>query len=200
MQGLQFMHDHDIAHFDIAPQNLVMEESLVVPKGSHFADPRTHDGNYGLFSWNDRCTVSPVDYYFIDFGLSMFFPEGKATALHLGTLRTFRTIPELSDTVPYNPFQVDIFQLGLTINKLIDAYPDLEEFRPVAHSMTATDPNHRPTPSDALAHLHSIAGAMSPSTLSAQMWQKDTGLWKKLSRAVLGGYRYDFPPIPPLGE
>ncbi|KAJ7145462.1 kinase-like domain-containing protein [Mycena filopes] len=193
MEGLQFMHDHNIAHFDIAPQNMVMDESRVVPNGSHFCRPRTHTGFYGLFSWHDRCTVGPVDYYYIDFGLSSHHPNGRDTAATLGTLRTFPTIPELSQTVPYNPFGVDIFQLGLTIRQLIDDYPALEDFRSVADNMTTLNPDERPTPADALVQLGSISATMSPSTLSEQIWEKDTSLWKKATRAVLGGYRYDYP-------
>jgi hypothetical protein len=104
---------------------MVMDESRVIPQGSHFARPETHTGIYHQwFSWNDRCTVSPVEYYYIDFGLSLHFPAGKASALTDGTLRTFPTIPELSLTVPYDPFPVDIFQFGLTIEKLVDVRPD----------------------------------------------------------------------------
>ncbi|KAJ7159950.1 hypothetical protein C8R43DRAFT_1124316 [Mycena crocata] len=189
--GLQFMHEHNIAHYDIAPQNMVMDESRVVPNGSHFIRPRTHTGFQNLFSWNDRCTVGPVDYYYIDFGLSLYFPHGKDTALCTGLLRTFPDIPELSLTVPYNPFKVDIFQLGLTMHKLIDAYPALEEFRSVAHNLTAVKPSDRSTPVEALTLLRSIGAALAPSILSEQIWQRDTGLWKKMARMVLGGYRYD---------
>ncbi|KAJ7159948.1 kinase-like domain-containing protein [Mycena crocata] len=194
MEGLQFMHEQNIVHFDIAPQNMMMDESQVVPNGSHFSHSRTHDGFFGLFSWNDRCTVKPVDYYYIDFGLSSQYPNGKDTARCTGTLRTFPTIPELSLTVPYNPFKVDIFQFGLTMHNLIDAYAELEDFRPVADNMTAADPDERPTASDALAKLHGISEAMEPSKLSEQMWEKDTGLWKKATRLLLGGYRYDYLP------
>ncbi|KAJ7468315.1 hypothetical protein B0H11DRAFT_46881 [Mycena galericulata] len=112
LEGLQFMHDNNICHFDIAPQNLMMDETRVVPAGSHFCCPHSHTGFPGVFSWENRCSVGPIDYYYIDFGLSMYFPDGKETALTTGTLRTFKTIPELSQTVPYNPFKVDIFQLG----------------------------------------------------------------------------------------
>ncbi|KAJ7661728.1 kinase-like domain-containing protein [Mycena rosella] len=192
LEGLQFMHEHNLVHFDIAPQNMMMDESRVVPKGSHFSNTRTHTGFHGLFSWNNRCTVHPVDYYYIDFGLSLYFPGGKETALQTGTLRTFPTIPELSPIVPYNPFMVDIFQLGLTMHGLIDSYPDLEDFRPVADTMTAPNPRERPTPIEALTQLRGIATAMAPAILSSQIWEKDTGLWKKVSRVVLGGYRYDY--------
>ncbi|KAJ7186605.1 kinase-like domain-containing protein [Mycena filopes] len=192
MEGLQFMHEHKVVHFDIAAQNMVMDESRVVPSGSHFSEPRTHTGFFRSFSWNNRCSVGPIDYYYIDFGLSLYFPDGQETAQHLATLRTFPTIPELSQTVPYNPFKVDIFQLGLTVRKLVDAYPALEDFRPVADSMTATSPSARPTPNDALAHLRNIAAKIPPSTMSEQIWEKDTGLWKKVTRLVLGGYRYDY--------
>ncbi|KAJ6463457.1 kinase-like domain-containing protein [Mycena sanguinolenta] len=171
LEGLQFMHEHNIVHFDIAVQNMVMDESRVVPRGSHFSRPNTHTGlNTRIFFWNDRCTVSPVEYYYIDFGLSMYYPNGKETALNCGTLRTFPTIPELSLTVPYNPFMVDICQLGLTIEKLVNDYPDLEHFRVAANAMTAANPEDRPSPEQALAHLRSIAHAMAPSKLSAQIF------------------------------
>ncbi|KAJ7186572.1 kinase-like domain-containing protein [Mycena filopes] len=192
MEGLQFMHDQNIAHFDIAPQNMVMDENRVIPKGSHFSRPRTHAGVWGLFSWNDRCTVGPVDYYYIDFGLSSYHAGGKDTALQLGELRTFRTIPELSQTVPYNPFKVDIFQLGLTIHKLIDEYYGLEDFRPVADEMTSAEPARRPEPADALVHLRKIAAAMTPAQLSEQIWEKDVTLWMKATRMLFGGFRNDF--------
>ncbi|KAJ6489430.1 hypothetical protein DFH09DRAFT_948109 [Mycena vulgaris] len=61
-EGFQFMHEHKICHFDIAPQNLMMDESRVVPAGSHFCAPRTHTGFPGIFSWENRCCVGPVNY------------------------------------------------------------------------------------------------------------------------------------------
>ncbi|KAJ6463418.1 kinase-like domain-containing protein [Mycena sanguinolenta] len=190
LEGLQFMHENNIVHGDIAPQNMVMDESRVVPRSSHFAEPHTHTGlDNQLFFWKNRCTVGPVAYYYIDFGLSLHYPGGKDTALITGKLRNFRgTIPELSQRVPYNPCMVDICQLGLTIAKLVDTYPDLEDFRPLADAMTARNPMDRPSPQEALAHLRSVADTMTPSKLRAQIWEEGTGHFKKFCRVVLGGW------------
>ncbi|CAK5278249.1 unnamed protein product [Mycena citricolor] len=191
LEGLQFMHDNNIVHFDIAPQNMLMDESEVVPRGSHFALPETHHAKLAFFYWRDRCSVGPTQYYYIDFGLSLYFPEGKESARHLGTLRTFPTIPELSDDVPYNPFYVDIYQLGLTMQRVINDYYGLEDFLPVAVKMLVLDPQARPEPRASLEHMRSIASKISPSRLSGQIWEKNVGYWKKLSRWLWGGFPFE---------
>ncbi|KAJ7468309.1 kinase-like domain-containing protein [Mycena galericulata] len=193
LEGLQFMHDNHVCHFDIAPQNLMMDETRVVPAGSHFCRPESHTGLPGVFSWENRCSVGPVDYYYIDFGLSMYFPDGKDTALTTGTLRTFKTIPELSLTVPYNPFKVDIFQLGLTMQKLIKTYPALSAFRPVAQRMMSPNPRDRPDPADSLAQLNSIAARISSHKLSAPILEKK-GVARYLARNVVSIFQKDYPP------
>ncbi|KAK7032000.1 kinase domain-containing protein [Favolaschia claudopus] len=193
LEGLQFMHDNHVVHYDIAPQNLMMEESRVVPAGSHFFTQRSHTGFPGIFSWNHRCTVGPVKYYYIDFGLSMYFPEGKDSALTTGTLRTFKTIPELSLTVPYNPFKVDVFQLGLTMHKLIDTYPALKTFRPVADRMTSSNPSDRPEPQESLKEFDKIVENMGPEKLKAPTWEKK-GTISYLAQSAMNLIRKDYPP------
>ncbi|KAJ6489432.1 kinase-like domain-containing protein [Mycena vulgaris] len=193
LEGLEFMHELNVSHFDITPQNLMMDESRVVPGGSHFCFPHSHTGFPGVFSWENRCSVGPVDYYYIDFGLSMYFRDGKNAALTTGTLRTFKKIPELSQTAPYNPFKVDIFQLGLTMGKLIETYPALSAFRPVSERMMSPNPQDRPDPADSLAELNRIAARMSPQKLSAPILEKK-GLVSHLARKVVSVYCKDYPP------
>ncbi|KAJ6478133.1 kinase-like domain-containing protein, partial [Mycena vitilis] len=164
IEGLQFMHEHNVVHFDIAAQNMVMEEDRLIQKGSHWTKPHSHKGFVGhFFSWKNRCSLRPaLQYYYIDFGLSLYFPGGNDGARVAMTLRTFPMIPELSLDVPYNPFYVDLFQLGLAMSRIIDVYPALEHFRVVAASLTVDDPHARATLEDALKHLHFMRDQMSP--------------------------------------
>ncbi|KAF8217735.1 kinase-like domain-containing protein [Mycena galopus ATCC 62051] len=194
LEGLSFMHEHNICHFDIAPKNLMMDESRVVPRGSHFCYPKTHDGYRGSFAWENRCSVGPVDYYYIDFGLSMYYPKGRDTALTTGTLRNFRTIPELSETVPYNPFKVDVFQLGLTMANVIKDYPDLHIFSPVANRMMSTNPSDRPEPAQSLQEFNSIVARFSPKKLGSPILRK-TGSVTYFARKVAGVFHWkNYPP------
>ncbi|KAJ7074527.1 hypothetical protein C8F01DRAFT_27824 [Mycena amicta] len=178
LQGLEFMHEQNIAHNDIAPQNMLMHESRVVPRGSHFSRPRTHDGQY-------NCSA----------GMTEHFPEGVEEARMTGTLRTFPDIPELSLHIPYNPFPVDVFQLGITMHKLIYCYPDLENFRPVADAMTAAEPFARAKPAQSLAQLRDIAATIPLAQLREQIWDLAATAEHKRDRAVLGGYRADYDHI-----
>lgn len=54
----------------------------------------------------------PVKYYYVDFGLSSKFDPEEFPKLALGGDGRDQTVPELSDTVPYDPFKVDVFIIG----------------------------------------------------------------------------------------
>jgi hypothetical protein len=53
-----------------------------------------------------------VKYYYVDYGISSYFPPGSQRELVVGTAGRDRDVPELSKTVPYDPFKVDIFTIG----------------------------------------------------------------------------------------
>jgi len=96
----------------------MMDEEPVVPKRSHFSRPWTHDGFNRIRDWRNRCRVA-VQYYYIDFGLSGFYPNGFRGARAIGTSGQIKTVPEHSNQVSYNPFKVDIYQLGCTFLEVI---------------------------------------------------------------------------------
>ncbi len=59
-----------------------------------------------------RSDVGQVKYYFIDFGHSTQFSDSSESHLVLGIDGQDPGVPELSETVPYDPFPVDIRILG----------------------------------------------------------------------------------------
>jgi len=98
----------------------MMDESRVVPRGSHFNRNFSHDGVNSNLIWRHRCTVAPVQYFYIDFGLSGWYPHGLESAAAVGVRGQIEDIPEFSNQSPYNPFKLDICQLGRTILEVIN--------------------------------------------------------------------------------
>lgn len=100
-----------------------MMEARIIPKGWHFVAPYSHDGiRVGIDSAPRASMRPPIAYYVIDFGLSQEYRDilpQNVTAV--GRYGQDKTVPELSDTVPYNPFKVDIYQLGNVSMKVVEA-------------------------------------------------------------------------------
>ncbi|KAJ7323018.1 hypothetical protein DFH08DRAFT_712121, partial [Mycena albidolilacea] len=202
LEGLAFFHNHNICH----QSRLIMDDSRVVPLGSHFCLPKPTPETQEL--WNGK-TASPsaVGYFYIDFGPSMRFPKGRDTAPG-DTAKAFETIPELSDTVPYNPFKGNIFQIGLTMANVIKVcfrphsvwivqfrpefhheYHALRAFSLVANRMMTPDP------------AQSITGGIQPHRrphLSEEIastnlvW--DHGALTYFAKNVASVFRKDYPP------
>ena len=63
--------------------------------------------------------MGPVDYFFIDFGLSRMFSSYEKRHLVTGKGGQNKTVPELSYEIPYDPFKVDIYQFGGVVQELI---------------------------------------------------------------------------------
>jgi hypothetical protein len=101
-----------------------MDASRMIPGGFHFLNPLTSDGvNYlREYAGDDsephiiksRTDAGlPVQYYFIDFGLAVRFSSFQTRGLATGNVGRLRKhIPELSATVPYDPFMVDVRLVG----------------------------------------------------------------------------------------
>ena len=93
----------------------MMDASPLYPEGYHPVRKNyTPDTMYRIspLSRTDR----PVRYYYIDFGLSVQFSEG-ASPYVVGDVGRDTDVPELSDSVPYDPFKVDVFSLGNLLYK-----------------------------------------------------------------------------------
>ena len=94
---------------DCAAGNIMVDGSPLYPQGFHPVHiHRSYDFTSTLHPL--QRSEHPVKYYFIDFGISSRFQDGQSP-LVLGTQGRDKA-PELSKTIPYNAFQVDIWMLG----------------------------------------------------------------------------------------
>ncbi|KAI9059871.1 hypothetical protein FKP32DRAFT_1093163 [Trametes sanguinea] len=162
LESLLFLHGHTVAHRDIAPQNVMMDGRSLYPHGHHPV-------------WRDRSPDAiedliplaridhPVKYYYVDFGLSVRFSPGEST-LVVGDVGRDASVPELSSTVPYNGYKVDIYALGTFFEKeLVQTYRDTEFLKPLVESMKQREPARRPTAKGLVDTFAKARQAMNPS-------------------------------------
>ncbi|KAI0700983.1 kinase-like domain-containing protein [Cerioporus squamosus] len=162
LEGLAFLHEHRIAHRDIAVQNVMMDARPLYPEGYHpVRQNYTPDAMYRIspLSRTDR----PVRYYYIDFGLSVQFPPGAAPYV-VGDVGRDTDVPELSDTIPYNPFKVDVFALAnLFYKEFYQQYNSMDFMTELLVPMRQPQPEARPTIEEALSRWKEIKANLHPS-------------------------------------
>ena len=104
-------------HRDGSLKNIMMDATRMFPHGFH--------PTMNVFLPHDISAPAPilprlevgVKYYFIDYQISSYFPNGTERQLVLGLSGYDRDVPELSDEVPYDPFKVDIFTIGNVLRR-----------------------------------------------------------------------------------
>ena len=119
-----------------------------------------------------------VKYYFVDYGISSYFPAGSESHMVLGRDGRDQDVPELSDEVPYDPFKVDIFTIGNVFRREFcnvsfcpsgsscflthsQNYANFDFLEPLIRSMSRPDPSRRPSAEEALQQWRTIRGNMS---------------------------------------
>jgi len=134
-----------------------MDASELFPRGFHpaatYLTPDCHEFVKPL-----RRRDSPsLKYHFIDFGISSYFPDSAGPHRVVGSAAQDRTVPELSDTEPYDPFMVDIYTLGHVYKMtFLDVFSNLDFLQPLVEKMMRSDPRARPSAAQAQAQFHDI--------------------------------------------
>ncbi|EPS92684.1 hypothetical protein FOMPIDRAFT_1137462, partial [Fomitopsis schrenkii] len=156
LEGLVFMHEQGIAHRDCTYKNIAMDASTMYPYGFHpVCSSSLPDGR--TVAWPRRRTSVPVRYYFIDYGLSTYFPPGTYPTLVVGEDGRDQEVPELSDDVPYDPFKVDIYIIGNLFRRMFyDTYSNVDFLVPLFEPMIRNDPNARPNATEVLQHWRTV--------------------------------------------
>jgi len=157
-EGLNFMHSRGVAHRDCAYKNLMMDGSSLYPGGFHpvrsnlTPDTRSRARPYSRFT-----APRPVKYYYVDFGISSIFSPEDKSRLVVGADGIDQEVPELSDTVPYDPFKVDIFVLGDFFKlEVLPKFSNVDFLIPFIESMTSQNPADRPDATTVLQRWKAI--------------------------------------------
>ncbi|EIM91026.1 uncharacterized protein STEHIDRAFT_72737 [Stereum hirsutum FP-91666 SS1] len=164
LEGFVFLHERGVAHRDCASNNLMMDASRMYPKGHH----PLHESFLPSFEdWAPIIARSAahVKYYFVDFGISSSFsPSDTEPKLVLGEDGIDQEVSELSDTVPYDPFKVDVFIMGNVFRRnFYDVFSNVGFLKPLFEPMIRADPSSRLPAEQALAlwkeirpHIYSV--------------------------------------------
>ena len=96
---------------DCVLHNFLMDGSAMYPEGYHPTQHAYKRDYSGIATYLPRSAVG-VKYYFADFGISVHAPDRSRPTLVTGDLGRDRHPPELSATVAYDPFKLDIFIIG----------------------------------------------------------------------------------------
>ncbi|KAF8602490.1 kinase-like protein [Ceratobasidium sp. AG-I] len=144
-EGLEFLHNNNIVHCDIASPNIMMDARPLYDEPFHpFNQHLTLDGKRPIHPKYLR-SQRTIRYYYIDFGYAKWFRGANESRMITGS-RAREPTPEQSLGDPYDPFKADVYQLGAVIRRdLITQYPPLRFLLPLAREMTSIDPKQRPS-------------------------------------------------------
>ena len=94
----------------------MMDGNPLYPGGFHPVHKScTRDGSGVVWPMSRSCFH--IQYYYIDFSLSVYIPPDVHPKLVVGIFGRDQDPPELSDDVPYDPFKLDVFILGNVFRK-----------------------------------------------------------------------------------
>lgn len=194
VEGLQFMHEHNIAHRDISVLNVMMDGSMF-PDGWH---PCNDDQDPSLTK-DARCYSRlrrPPKYYLIDFGISRRYEPGHGPILEPPIHGGDKSVPEFATSAPCDPFATDIYYLGNFIREgLLKDFNGCDFIKPLITDMVQDDPSKRPTIDEVATRFGAMRKKMGLLMLRSRLAPKDerfgsirflTHFFKSLGNTLLG--------------
>jgi len=179
--GLEFMHERNIAHRDCTANNIMLDPSRMYPNGFHpIQINRRRDlrGQAKRFTRTDR----PTRYYLIDFGLSQQY--SSRNALDEPLRGGDKTAPEHQLGRRCNPFHTDIYYLGNLIReRFLNIYTGFAFMKGLVDAMTNDDPGKRPTIEEVISMFSRVRDSLSRFKLRSLMIAKK-------DPSLITGFRY----------
>ncbi|KII90244.1 hypothetical protein PLICRDRAFT_138811 [Plicaturopsis crispa FD-325 SS-3] len=173
IEGLQFLHEHHIAHRDIMSLNFMMDATPLYPEPYH-----PHANNMKR-DWSGKMrpytrTQRPVKYYYIDFGFSRRYSPGEHL-LEMPLRGGVKTVPEFqTGPGPFDPFPTDIWYLGEMIrSEFMEELVGFDFMQPLVVDMIQDDPVKRPDIHEVAARFEVIRRSLSRWKLRSRVYRRD---------------------------
>ncbi|KAK7439041.1 hypothetical protein VKT23_017747 [Stygiomarasmius scandens] len=153
LEGVQFMHQHRVAHCDCMDLNILMDGSAMFPEGWHPMSERHHRDDTTRYAKpvGSRTRFWPK-YYLVDFGLSQILDPKGGPPLRRIILGGDKTPPEHGKAFARaNPFPTDVYFIGNLIRETFLQSKDpttrvrLGFLKPLVDDMVHEDTVKRPT-------------------------------------------------------
>ncbi|KAJ3556600.1 hypothetical protein NM688_g1940 [Phlebia brevispora] len=178
-EGLQFMHQHNIAHRDCMDLNIMLDPEPMYPNMFHPVRTRVNKAMNRSAKHYTR-TQRPTRYYLIDFGLSDRFDPAKGPPMTLPVWGGDKTVPEFKRDYDarINPFPVDVYYIGNMIQEsFLQKYHGLEFLTPLVEIMTQDDSSKRPT-------IDEVIRSFEETTRKLPWWKPRSRLVKVNERGL----------------
>ncbi|KZT52438.1 hypothetical protein CALCODRAFT_475940 [Calocera cornea HHB12733] len=204
LEGLEYMHAHNVAHGDIHGGNILMDPRPIFPDGFH-----------GAFTLNPYHRMpetrlrrftriqAPVKYYYIDFGSSSMFSSYEERKPVRLTAAAYLP-PEFfaNKNAPLDPFKQDVFALGMTLIGHIRHRPGLHFTLTAFEGMIDNNPDDRPTIAQVKTSFVRLLRSVKPRQMRGRIgWTWSSGhslrqrLWEigEYFRLLYHSYRFGLP-------
>ncbi|KAJ3481139.1 hypothetical protein NLI96_g7865 [Meripilus lineatus] len=187
-EGLQFMHEHNVAHWDISSLNIMMDPRPTFPEMFHPGVISLSRDFKSYAKFHTR-TSRPTKYLFIDFGNSERFEPGqerKVTPLCGGD----KTVPEFRKNEKIDPFPVDVYCIGNLIRrKFLQTTKGVEFIQPLIDDMVQGDPTKRPTMDEVVLRYDEMVKSLSYWRLRSMLLERHEDTLSIIFLAIAHIYR-----------
>ncbi|PPQ89423.1 hypothetical protein CVT25_002189 [Psilocybe cyanescens] len=187
LPGLQFMHQHRVAHRDICVQNLMIDAHDLYPKGYHFVRKNKSLNFKGRAQYHTR-TQKPAKYYIIGYELARSYKADNKENLEppVYNLTSPASCFRLDSEDSPDPFATDVFYIGNMIRYyFLDGHTSplrararrgkLEFMRPMINAMVHEDYTKRPTMTQIVCHFEDLVKDLSGFTLRSRFSRPQDG-------------------------
>ncbi|KAJ4499775.1 kinase-like domain-containing protein [Lentinula lateritia] len=181
IQGLQYMHENNVAHRDCARNNMGMDANPMFTRQYHPIKPKKRHNWSGRALHHSR-TRCPPTYFLIDFGQSRMYNPSQPRPSEYALKSGGYTPPEGDADIPCDPFATDVYILGTMIRtSFLDGDSDsykpgvhgFEFLRPLVNDMIADDPSSRPTMTEVSSRFSDLVRKLPWWKLRSRAVQKD---------------------------